>query len=116
MSEQEEDRELRSLLLDFAKYVSLQSMYANEKITNFYQLDNKADIDVSEMLERVIRRIAQKQREARQSELKFLERLKLEFDANIAMSAGEKWSESDAAELLKKRLAELTTLKENPNV
>ena len=57
--------------------------------------------------------IDNKVKEARDSERKFLERLKLEFDANISQEAGEAWADSDAAQLVNNRLAQLTNKDNN---
>jgi len=43
---------------------------------------------------------------ARVSEVKFLERMKLEFDANIC-ECGEPWNDTDGAVLVNERLSEL---------
>jgi hypothetical protein len=40
-------------------------------------------------------------------EQEFLARLKLEFDANVSVAAGERWSDSDAAEMVNHRLEHL---------
>lgn len=45
--------------------------------------------------------------QAEKTELEFLERLKLEFDANVSQHAGERWDDSDAAILINERIAEL---------
>ncbi len=45
--------ELDSMLLDFAKHVALQQMLANDRIREFYQIDDKANIDVGKTIKSI---------------------------------------------------------------
>jgi len=47
---------------------------------------------------------AEAEEENRKDEYRFLERLKLEFDANVSQEAGERWADSDAADMVNERL------------
>ena len=63
--------------------------------------------DIESTIDRIEALTALKVQEARIEEIVFLERLELEFDANVSQYAGERWDDSDAALMLQHRLKQL---------
>lgn len=51
------DRELENIIYTHFGYVAYKQMAANEKIREFYQLDNEASIDVSDLVKGLVRLI-----------------------------------------------------------
>lgn len=59
------DRELEKIIHDYFSYVAYKQMAANEKIRKFYQLDNKASIDVNDLVGGLVRLINEEKKKAK---------------------------------------------------
>ena len=59
------DRELENIIRNYFSYVAYKQMAANEKIREFYQLDDEASIDVSGLVKWLVRLINEEKEKAR---------------------------------------------------
>ena len=59
------DKELERLVYDYFRHVAYCQMAANERIREFYQMDNKTSIDVSVLVKGLVQLINEEKQKAK---------------------------------------------------